>query len=343
MIVITTLFIVELGRQPTEVEKHVAFCATQGFIFCWTGVYAYGGYNAHDNLKLYTTLLNVYNHTRLAIIGLTLLAMGRLYYKMRLVTARADRHCSPLYHLTRRLLFYPIVQIICRLGPTPYEMIYHGTIDTYPESAPLMQAILLYVAVGLAPTAGIGGFLVFIYMQHGAKDNLKCMLKDILVCECKVESLSGKPATFEARAVAAGSTRLSELTAASPHYGDDDSTITPHQRASSPGHDRESHSVLEWSRLSMLDENQLMRQYINLEVESSNLRYLNSRESSAAGSVHVDTSIELGSSVASSRSHCESLSPIAEMAAASGAKAADSKNPIHGYRSESERDSEEAD
>jgi hypothetical protein len=233
MIILATAFIVEVGRHPTDKEKRVAFCVTQGFIACWTVVYTYGGYHAHDNLGLYTSLLTVYNNARLAIIGITLVAMGRLYYKMRQVTHGSDRGVSPLYHLSRRLMFYPIVQIVCRLGATPYEFIYQATIDTYPENAQILQSILLFFAVGLAPTAGLGGFLVFMYMQHAAKDNLKRMLKDAVMCECKVEVLSEKETNAEDVGGVSRSARLSELTTASPLDAGDGHTVTSHQRARS--------------------------------------------------------------------------------------------------------------
>jgi hypothetical protein len=225
----------------------------------------------------------IYNSVRLVIIGLTLVAMARLYYKMWQVINGYDRHFSPLYHLTRRLLFYPLVQVVCRLGSTPYIAIYKSTIDTYPEHAGFMQTVLLFL--GLAPTAGFGGLLVFIHMQRGAKEILKNMLKGAICCSCKAQSVSEKQAIQEAITIVSKSNRHSELTAASPHYGDDDVTINSRNRPSSLHGDRDSHATLERNRLSIMDESDLMKECV-AEVAS-----LASR-----GSITTSSNIELGSS-----------------------------------------------
>jgi hypothetical protein len=100
------------------------------------------------------------------------------------VTAVGERAKSPLYHLLRKLVLYPIVQCVTRLGTTPYDIAYHATFAAYPENGNAFQTFLAYLEVIFAPAAGLGALLVFLIMQKGAKTQLWRMLKlDFTVAE----------------------------------------------------------------------------------------------------------------------------------------------------------------
>ena len=266
MIIVATTFMIEFGRQPTEKERNITLVLTQLFIIAWGVIYAIGGYNAHKQPAQWSQLLVTYNHFRLAIIGITGVVLLRLVYKMWQVTHGTDRASNPLYHLTRRLIWYPIIQVVCRLGATPYNLTYQSTIDSYPEGAGGMQTFLLFFAILLAPLAGGGAFLVFLTMQSGAWKNLK-----LLLC-CRSPGVS-EPAQHGRWNVDGGSSPAGNKSRLSNVSGQSGFTLDPIPAALGPpglgsvsatsqqsgclDQDRAS----DWTRLSVMDEEDLVQDY----------------------------------------------------------------------------------
>ena len=95
------------------------------------------GYSAKPHLFIHQVV--IYDAMRIALIVLSLLVLLRLYIVLRRTTVNGQRHRSPLYHLLRKLVLYPIVQSVCRLAISPYDMGYHSTITSYPADAPPLQ------------------------------------------------------------------------------------------------------------------------------------------------------------------------------------------------------------
>jgi hypothetical protein len=174
LIVSAALFTVEFSRNPTHREQAITFIISMSIILAYAIVFSHGGYIAHDDLPYFDILLSWYNLGRFTLIGLTLMAIGRLYYLLLQTTIPGHRKTSPLYYLLRKLVYYPIVQILCRLACAPYNYIYKNTIGSYPSggNGGIIQQIFLFIFVIGTPTAGLGGLFVFFTMQSGAKSEL---------------------------------------------------------------------------------------------------------------------------------------------------------------------------
>jgi len=178
-LILLAMFTVQAGRQPTQKEQLWVTLGSFFILACYGVPYFTAGYEASQSLaglKKFGDLLVIYNYLRLAIIGLSFIAVSRMWLLLNRVTAEGQRKKSPLYHLLRKLVLYPIVQCVTRLGTTPYDLWYHSTFASYPENGDGFQTFLAYLEVILAPTAGIGAFLVFLVMQPGAKVQLWRMM-----------------------------------------------------------------------------------------------------------------------------------------------------------------------
>ncbi len=177
MIIVGALFVAELGRKPTKREEMFVFVCVTIFVIAWGIPYGIAGYTAGVDKLMWAQYLNTYNYCRIFIIVVTFLLLIRLYVIVRRVTTTQHMKQSPLYHLTRRLFLYPIIQAVSRLGATPYSLLYKGGPDGFPEGAGHTQTAFLFCYVIFTPIAGIGGFLVFLNMQEGAMHYLKRMLR----------------------------------------------------------------------------------------------------------------------------------------------------------------------
>ncbi len=278
MILVATAFVIEFGRQPAQRQLYIACAMVYLILIGSTIPCAIYGYKAHFDKILWGNILLFYNDARFAVIGLTVAALLWLQFRMRQVTHGQDRSRNPLYHLTRRLIFYPIIQVVCRLGASPYNLIYKSSLDAYPEGAGGMQTFLLFVFVIFTPLAGMGAFLLFLYMQNGAKKEL-CRL---LWCDCQVHLVeASKDSRITSRNIRDDIPQLHAN--ALNNANDFDDCESADQFGADPSKDRrlhsksgQSHSALEyaydgsrtstvqedWSRLSEMDEGELMRQYI---------------------------------------------------------------------------------
>ena len=189
--ILLTLFLVEYGRKPTFAESVVVFAVTHIFLLGWSIPFSISMYNSRNDRYYYDQFWGAYNNCRLALIILITLVIMYLYYRMRQVTVGKNTKHSSLHQLTKRLIWYPVVQVVCRLGVTPYGMVF-GTIATYPESAGPTQTACLFLYVICTPLAGLGAFIVFLFMQRGAVKHLKDM---VLFARCIKAPLadSGKP------------------------------------------------------------------------------------------------------------------------------------------------------
>ena len=302
---LVTLFMVEFGRKPTIREGYVAFTLIHVFIFAWTVPIAYGLYESRNNLEFYTTHLTNYNYCRIVLIIVIFIAILRLYYRMRQVTAGKDKTRSPLYHLTWRLIWYPVIQVVSRLGVAPYNFAYGESIDNFPESAGPTQRFLLFLNVLLTPLAGIGAFLVFLYTQRGAIQELK----RLLLCHCTIQAqplnkeLSTQKSTLKNKSRTTSHDnpqpivsdsfaveRASDMSVTQPSF-DTRSFASDYVYNGSFSSTRgtELELNLDESRLTVMDESELMHQYIaeNDALATEQRNRLNSgqqtSESSAKG------------------------------------------------------------
>ena len=176
-LIILAIFTIEMGRQPSAKEQFYTALVTNLVLGAFAIPFFKAGYGASSDLKAFGDLLVIYNHVRLSLIAMSFGAVCRMGWLLRKVTAIGKRSTSPLYHLLRKLVLYPVVQCVTRLGTTPYDLWYHATFAAYPENGTGLQTFLAYLEVLLAPAAGIGAFLVFLVMQTGARTQLWRMLR----------------------------------------------------------------------------------------------------------------------------------------------------------------------
>ena len=173
MIIIAATFTVYYGREPTKKEAYIVFVLVNMLVLAWTIFGAIVGYNANSDRKYFGTALFHYNNMRIAIIVFTAAALAWMLWLVRKVTAKSEQKLSPLYHLVKRLAVYPIIQVVCRLGVAPYNLMYKESLATHPANTDNLRDFLLYVWVIFTPLAGLGAFLAFILMQKNAKESLR--------------------------------------------------------------------------------------------------------------------------------------------------------------------------
>ena len=176
MLLIAALFTVEMGRKPTYREEIGAFVFVHVLMFSYFWPITRAGYYASTDMQAFVDQIIIYDISRLVLIGISFLVMFRFYFVFLKMSVPNERKRSPLYHLILKLIFYPLVQCMCRLAPTPYDMGYHSTMADFPENAGALQTFLVYLEVIFLPTAGIGAFIVFLLMQRGTYAELKRML-----------------------------------------------------------------------------------------------------------------------------------------------------------------------
>jgi hypothetical protein len=274
---LVTLFMVEVGRKPTSIEGYLTFILIHIIMFAWSVPVAMGLYHSQNDAVYYAIIAENYNYIRFALIGITILIIAWLFYRMRQVTAGKDKTRSPLYHLTWRLIWYPVIQAVSRLGVASYDFTYKGSIDNFPESAGLTQRFNMYLVVLLTPLAGIGAFLVFLYTQRGAIKELK----RLLLCNCTIQTnvlsrsselgekshqraLADASKTNSSPALHLPDDRPSDKDFQGSHslYSNNDYVYEGSRPSASPRNSAETELSLDESRLMAMDETELMHQYI---------------------------------------------------------------------------------
>lgn len=107
-------------------------------------------------------------------IVIYLLLTSKLRQRQERNTSRsfsASKH-DPVTILAFRMKYYPIVLIITRFATSFYEQIY-GYDNNYNASGSVAYKITLFLYAITLPSAGIGFFLIFIWVTPGAASHLK--------------------------------------------------------------------------------------------------------------------------------------------------------------------------
>ena len=99
--------------------------------------------------------------------GLISLKLNRMGYAIGGAAAE-----DPVRVLASRIKYYPIVQIVTRIGAAWYEYAYGFETDSFSEHMSATQQVALYFYAACVPSAGIGYFLVFLAVQPAAYDHL---------------------------------------------------------------------------------------------------------------------------------------------------------------------------
>lgn len=134
-----------------------------------------------SNDAMYACLLTYYT-LRLVSILFNVIVYTLIWHKLKElgISGNPDEqgNIHPLHVLSTRLIYYPVIQVVSRLGATWYEAAY--VIDSHPynSSSSSLQTISLFCFAILTPIAGILYLAAFLYLQPKAyaymMDNMCC-------------------------------------------------------------------------------------------------------------------------------------------------------------------------
>ncbi len=104
---------------------------------------------------------------------------------------------DPVKILAKRLKYYPIVQVFCRLGVAIYEGLTnsYGYNNKYDTNAPQSIKVLFFIYCISQPSAGIGYFLVFLNVSPGGYACFKILINKYF-CFNMTESLEKKESFY---------------------------------------------------------------------------------------------------------------------------------------------------
>ena len=167
-----------------------------------SGIYYAQGTVYHDEsaFQQFKYILSIYDWYRMAQVIFNFICGSVIFYKlyeMNVIFTSGPKQAKssegvaekgksyPMFLLAMRLVWYPVVQGVSRWGATWYQMVNGTTITSYVSDAqksknPNLLTLQLYNYVILVPFAGLGYFLIFVYMQRGAWTLLKATCRDIL-------------------------------------------------------------------------------------------------------------------------------------------------------------------
>ena len=179
MLLGSALFTVQYGRQPSRTEQMVATAcayllmlsaAIPAAVICHQSFYDVSRASEHfDYWRNYDII-------RITLIVLSFIVLVRLYQFMLNMSLPGERHKSPLYHLIRKIMWYPIILSVARLGATAYKHIYNEDIATIPANADGWQVFWMYIFVLLMPLNGSGCLIAFLHVTAKSKRSLVQML-----------------------------------------------------------------------------------------------------------------------------------------------------------------------
>ena len=200
-------FTIDSGRELTAKEQNIVVIGVHFFLIIYTIPYILVAYRSDVDIVLFDKYVVVYNYMRFLMIGISFLIIARFIYLFFKLTEKGFRVSTPLYHLLMKLIWYPLVQCVTRLGISSYDLTYDSDISNFPENANATQTALAYMYVLLGPAAGVGTMLIFLYVQADAASELKNML----CCNCHFqnreisnETTQTKPSFFSHRGYGGG-------------------------------------------------------------------------------------------------------------------------------------------
>ncbi len=137
----------------------------------------------YDNAPIYNVLKNFYYWLRIASIVFNIIVHGMISFKLsRMGFSEETKRQDPVRVLASRLKYYPIVQVVTRVGAAWYEAAYGFDTQTFDDKMGVKQQVSLYFYAICVPSAGLGYFLVFLWVQPRALALLKRRLKEWGCC-----------------------------------------------------------------------------------------------------------------------------------------------------------------
>lgn len=103
---------------------------------------------------------------RLVSIAINIFAYFLIESKISNMGYKKD---EPVVALSRRLLYYPVIQLAARLIPSIYELTYGYSSVGYVTHPNVFQQLILFIISFCFPSLGIGFFIIFLKFQPFAK------------------------------------------------------------------------------------------------------------------------------------------------------------------------------
>ena len=129
-----------------------------------------------NNRFAYYIVEMVYYIIRLLSIAFNIIGFYCIYYRIELMMKGGKSKIDvSIVVLSRRLMFYPLVQFLTRIVTAIYEAEYG--FGSYTSNAPTDQFIMRCFICVLQPSAGIGFLIVFLIFQPKALDHLILLFK----------------------------------------------------------------------------------------------------------------------------------------------------------------------
>ena len=254
LMICAVIFTVETRRHPAAREWNIMVIIFNCALIAFAIPLAKAAYYAHENattLAGLTVWLHAYDYIRLTFVGLSFLFLIRLYYSMQRFTKPNSEHRRALFHLIRKIMWYPLLQCISRIAGSAYTIVYGQLIYNYPEDAGDMQTFLLYIVVLIMPLAGIGNFIVFLRMTPDSVSELG-RLFSCLPCCSRFALVQNHQMNKKSEHIDAINKKSTNIGAATLHLDPEA------EKASMAG---------DWHRMSDLDEEALAQLYIQTETE----------------------------------------------------------------------------
>ncbi len=168
-IVGTVLFVVEKARIPTKLFRNIVLSMNVlvGIItvsVCWDNT------ASSDSKKYLPKAMAMQGYIRDGIIVSAFILLLIMLFRIWAKSVKGkSRKNDPLFQLFRRLVGYPVIQMLSRSGTLYTTVIMNGS--KTPTAEQLLFAAQLEAITG--PLAGMGGLVAFLLMQTGAWKNFK--------------------------------------------------------------------------------------------------------------------------------------------------------------------------
>ena len=143
-------------------------------------------YLMQGNLERFAEAFEAFNYVRITIILLNIIIIVYAWYYIQSIVTSKTRAKNPIHILARRLIMYPVVQIISRLPVTIYQLSFHESLESYAkdDDPSTIKSFWFFLSTITVPSAGIGNFLVFLIVQPEAKSIVKHFIRYLLSSYC---------------------------------------------------------------------------------------------------------------------------------------------------------------
>ena len=199
--------------------------------------------------------------------------------------------------LSQRMIYYPLMQALSRLGASWYEALYG--FGPYPGNTSNYQFGLACLYVGLSPATGIGYLIVFLLMQPYAIDQVKALLLTGRTVDPKmleVQKKSRRSSYINRNTLMRGGTCSDLGTSSSAAYPSDlqnnTSSCAPASSLTAPGGDSKAEQKEQQAEFFFMDDDELVATIHRAELRGSmfHLQQYGSSEDTATATVYTANS-----------------------------------------------------